>query len=40
MFVCEGGVGALHWQRRARRDRLNSGGVQAGSIEEEVTGDS
>ena len=29
MFVDEGSVGVLHWQRGARRDRLNRGGVRA-----------
>ena len=32
MFVDEGSVGVLHWQRRVRRDRLNIGGICAGRL--------
>ena len=29
MFVGKGGVGVLHWQREAKKSRLNSGGMRA-----------
>ena len=29
----DGGAGALHWQRRTRWTRLNSGAIQAGGVQ-------